>query len=136
MTTRKQSQKKRSKRKIHSPLCTIPIQVPVLNSSSSQKVGHNFYDWVNGDWLDTVKIPAEETDFGVSEELEVCIQQKTAEILIHLKHKPNPSPSEAMFQTLAHSCLDSASQHHNLDTLKDLLAEIDLLKLLKKLLGK
>lgn len=88
-------------------------------------IGNDFYTWVNQEWLNSVRIPSEETDFGVSEELETCIQEKVSEILMKLKHESNPSPAEAMIQTLTQSCLHSAAQPRNIETLHLLLSEID-----------
>ena len=71
-----------------SHFCQIPIPAPVLDYSSHEihRAGHDFYDWVNHDWLSKVHPPSFENDFGVSEEVERCVYDKSVEIISNLKH--------------------------------------------------
>lgn len=120
----KKKTRKRSRKIVQKPFCSIPIRVPVLSSSSSktstkahEKPGTNFYEWANESWLKEAKIPADEADYGVSEEVESCINTKSLEIL---KSLPETHP----LTPLVHSCLHSAVQQTNVDLLKNCLAQL------------
>jgi putative endopeptidase len=104
--------------------CRIPIHLPAFNSSSkNNKIGNNFYDWVNSEWEHKISVPAFENDFGISEEVERCIFQESKKILEKFKHSPR-SEEEKMYQTLAESCLHSASQHTSVEYLKSILQSL------------
>ena len=80
----KKQQTRRSRRlRHHRP--TIPIQVPVLNSSSndSSHQGNDFYTWVNGDWISSANIPESESDYGISEEVEDIIYTRMLDCIAH-----------------------------------------------------
>jgi hypothetical protein len=72
--------------------CYIPIQLPAKKFSSS-----DFYKYVNHNWISSVKMPAFENDFSVSEEVERCVYNKSVEILSEVEES---SP----FAALRESC--------------------------------
>lgn len=81
---------KSQKKKTH-PFCYIPIPAPVSNYSSpehaGQSPGNDFYDFINNEWISTVHVPAFENDFGISEEVERCIFDKSVQILESTKEE-------------------------------------------------
>ena len=78
---RKRRHTVRAKKNRPAQFCSIPIQAPVSNYSSKD----NFYEWVNEQWMENVKIPKFETDYGVSEEVERCIYRTSRDILLRVK---------------------------------------------------
>ena len=80
-----QSQKKKN----FQPFCHIPMPAAALNYSSHDRshASRDFYDWVNHEWISTVHVPPFENDFGVSEEVERCVFNKSVEILESTKEK-------------------------------------------------
>jgi putative endopeptidase len=112
--------KKSPKKRTHTSFCSIPIpQLPHLQKTSSYShspiVGNDFYTAVNSSWIESVKIPEHENDFGVSEEVEQCILEETKKIFDTLHN----SPEESQIATLVKSGLDSVSQHYNVEYLQD-----------------
>ena len=77
----------------------------------------DFYQSINNDWLSTTHIPAFETDFGVSEEVERCIYTKSVEIL---SNTDNP-----MLKELKASALNTRSQHVSVEYIKTILNSLD-----------
>jgi len=79
--TRKARGQKSQKKTPH--FCYIPIPAPVSNYSSVDPLGpaNDFYNWINHEWISTVHVPPFENDFGVSEEVERCIFDKSVKIL-------------------------------------------------------
>ena len=73
----------RSQKKTHHQFCYIPIPAPVSNYSLSdpQGPGNDFYNFINKEWISTVHVPAFENDFGISEEVERCVFDKSVHIL-------------------------------------------------------
>ena len=109
--------------------CTIPVQAPVLNysfkSHNKEDIKNDFYSYVNKNWIQEIKIPAHESDFGVSEEVEECIDKKSKQILHEIKHdKATKNPERIFLRTLAESCLHSASQQRSIEFLKDMIKKI------------
>ena len=110
----------------HKSFCNIPIKVPAFNSSSSKTIpnpGSNFYEWVNDSWLDKAKIPGNEGDWGVSEEVEVCVNTKCLSILKEIQAHPKGKNQEAL-AALADSCLHPAVQQNSVEFLKVCLAQL------------
>lgn len=105
----------RKKKKTPQSICATPIQVPVFNSSYNKH--KDFYTWVNEDWLRTTEIPSYENDFGVSEEVERCIAEKSKEIIL------SPQAPQHI-QDLANSCLHSKS-HEGINYLQSILDTIE-----------
>lgn len=116
-TRRKKTRGKAPAPKKTKSFCSIPILPPASTFSSADIVGKDFYGWVNNKWISTVSIPPFENDFGVSEEVERCIYNKSAEILLDIKHLNKSSP----LKTLAESCLHSRAQHTSVEYLKSVL---------------
>ena len=73
----------RSQKKTTHPFCYIPIPAPVSNYSSSKGIspGDDFYNFINHEWISKIHVPAFENDFGVSEEVERCVFNKSVQIL-------------------------------------------------------
>lgn len=73
----------RSQKKTTHPFCYIPIPAPVSNYSSSKGISpeDDFYNFINHEWISKIHVPAFENDFGVSEEVERCVFNKSVQIL-------------------------------------------------------
>ena len=71
------------------------------------------------------KIPKFENDFGVSEEVERCIFDKSLKILMDIKESKSQEPNDIFLRTLAESCLHSRSQQHSVDYLKRVLHTLE-----------
>jgi len=101
----------KKKRSSHQPphFCQIPIPAPVLNYSSREihQASHNFYDWVNHEWLSKVHPPSFENDFGISEEVERCIYDKSVDIISSLKRN---SKANIMLLNLKDSFLNHSNE--------------------------
>lgn len=95
-----QSQKKRN----FQPFCHIPMPATALNYSSHDKshASRDFYDWVNHKWISTVHVPPFENDFGVSEEVERCVFNKSVEILESTKEKMLIDLKDSFFNEYKH----------------------------------
>ena len=103
-TQKKERSLTRKKKKTKSQsICAIPIQVPVLSSSYDKRTGDDFYTWVNKSWLQNAKIPPFENDFGISEEAERCIFEKSKKII-------QSAAAPQILKDLSHSCY-----HKNMD---------------------
>jgi putative endopeptidase len=100
---------------------TTPTTTPTPTTTKSP--GTNFYEWVNHAWLDKAKIPAKEGDFGVSEEVESCVNSKALDILKEIQDNPQGKDEEAL-SNLTASCLHSAVQQNSVEFLKLCLAQI------------
>ena len=85
--------------------------------------GSDFYEWVNEPWLDKAKIPAKEGDFGISEEIEVCVNEKCLSILKGIQEKPTGNDEKAL-AALTDSCLHAAVQQNSVEFLKTCLAQL------------
>lgn len=92
----------RSQKKIHHPFCYIPIPAPVSNYSSSessvQSPGKDFYNFINHEWISTIHVPAFENDFGVSEEVERCVFDKSVKILESTKEESLIALKDSFFK--------------------------------------
>ncbi len=108
------------------PLCSIPVRVPALSSLSKQSIEsietieNDFYTAINDSWLKSASIPPFESDFGISEEVEACINKKSIGLLTKIwKDKETKDPKKVFLRTLAESCLHSASQHTSVEFLQN-----------------
>jgi putative endopeptidase len=115
--------------------CSIVAQAPVLNFSSKKSKTledetftqgkRDFYTYVNESWIKKATIPLHDSDFGVSEEVEECINKRSKELLTEIKNdKDSKDPVRIFLRTLAESCLHSASQPRSIDFLKDMIKKI------------
>jgi len=107
----------RKKKKNPQSICATPIQVPVLSSSSSKKTGDDFYTWVNESWLKDTKIPPFENDFGVSEEAERCIFEKSKKII------ESPDAPQIL-KDLSRSCFETNTEP-SMNFLKSILQTVN-----------
>ena len=89
----------RSQKKTH-PFCYIPIPAPVSNYSSREPLspGNDFYNFINSDWISKVHVPAFENDFGVSEEVERCVFDKSVQILESTKEESLIALKDSFFK--------------------------------------
>ena len=90
---------------------------------ASLKPGTDFYTYVNADWLHRTKIPPTQVSYGVSEEIEEEIRNKSLGLLHHC----TPSSKDPVERTLGvflHSIQDPKSPAQTLATLKAILASI------------
>jgi len=110
--TRKTQKKRQTKPTLS---CSIPIPPPVLTYSSVNK--DNFYESINSEWVSSVDVPAFENDFGVSEEVERCIYNKSMEILSNTNNR--------MLKELKASALNSRSQHVSVEYIKSILTSLN-----------
>ena len=62
------------------------VAVPPINKNIHP--GNDFYQYVNNKWLNSVKMPASESSFGVSEEIEEIIRRK----LLHYINQRSVNP--------------------------------------------
>ena len=97
--------------------CGIPIHLPVSSSSSykqNSQLGNDFYTWVNKEWMKKTEIPPFRPDFGVSEEVELCIFNASEKILADVEN----SSYRSFFKELRESCLTSSHQKESVQYLK------------------
>lgn len=87
----------RNQKKTTHPFCYIHIPAPVLNYSSPD-VGNDFYNFINHEWISTVHVPPFENDFGISEEVERCVFDKSVEILKATKEESLIALKDSFFK--------------------------------------
>ena len=83
--------------------CQI-VTYPAL-TFSSKWIGHDFYTWVNKEWISDTTIPPFEADFGASEEIEECIEDEITSIFNEILANPKPNKEEILVQNL-HASFD------------------------------
>ena len=91
---------RKSQKKTTHPFCYIPIPAPVSNYSSSDPhgPGDDFYNFINHEWISKVHVPAFENDFGISEEVERCIFNKSVKILESTKEESFIALKDSFFK--------------------------------------
>jgi putative endopeptidase len=112
--TSRKRQKRSPSPQIH---CAIPTQARALSYSSPLKA-QDFYKWVNQKWLRKTPMPTFENDYGISEEVERCIYEKSLHILMDIKNGTSKDPDHVFLRTLTESCLHSGSQHTSVEYLQ------------------
>ena len=82
-TTRKNFTKRRRARAqtIKKRQGALPATPQVPSPLTSKKPGFDFFEYVNGTWLQKTKIPENSSSFGVSEELDAAIEKQIEKIL-------------------------------------------------------
>ena len=82
-TTRKKFIKRRRARAqtIKKRQAALPATPQVPSPLTSKKPGFDFFEYVNGAWLQKTKIPENSSSFGVSEELDAAIEKQIEKIL-------------------------------------------------------
>ena len=103
--------------------CGIPIHLPASSSSSykqNNQLGNDFYTWVNKEWMKKTEIPPFRPDFGVSEEVELCIFNASEKILADVEN----SSYRSFFKELRESCLTSSHQKESVQYLKTILSSV------------
>ena len=101
--------------------CSIPIPATASSSSSKHdftKSREDFYEWVNGAWLEKTVIPPHFTEYSVSQELDDCITEKSLKII----------KGSEMLKPLVSSVMDPEVQMNSVEYLKEILAEITFIK--------
>ncbi len=110
---------------------------PKRTSSGSPRPGSDFYTYVNAAWLHKTTIPPTKSSYGVSEEIEDSIDNKTQTILHDCLKTAKKHPSsddsyetkaERMVGTLAESVLSLEQGQTNIRTLQSVLASIQSLQ--------
>ena len=99
------NQKRKTRRQKKNPTEGLTCQIvtyPAL-TYSSKWIGHDFYTWVNKEWISDTNIPAFENDFGASEEIEGCIEDEIWAIFREVSEKKNPSTEDLALRHLQES---------------------------------
>jgi putative endopeptidase len=108
----KQQNYRKTKRRRATSLCNIPTQAPALNYSSSLR-NSDFYTWVNEDWLQKAKIKPHESLTDAGEDTEVCLYEKTMNILEKIQKEKQSGKVEILLRDLAASALHSRAQQNS-----------------------
>jgi len=85
--------------------------------------GTDFYSYVNHDWLQKTKIPPTQVSYGVSEEIEGEIREKSLHLVERCKMS-SKDPVERAVGTFVHSILDPSAPSQTRVTLQAVLASI------------
>ena len=117
------------KKKREQPQEKVQGQIVIPPCNTSVKPGDDFFRYVNGKWLKHIPIPTFRSSFGVSEEIEVVIQQKLQKILdeanVFSEHGRKPKTKEEEMKDLLGrfglSALRIGKQKNNIITLKETL---------------
>lgn len=107
----KPKQNRKTRRQKKNPTEGLKCRVvtyPALQYSSKW-IGHDFYTWVNKEWISDTTIPAFENDFGASEEIEDCIGHEISKIFHEVATIKNPSLEDQVLLNL------QLSFHHRRD---------------------
>jgi putative endopeptidase len=117
-------------RRKHRGANQIPSQPHIPPVQESVKPGHNFYKYINGNWLRHVNMPPYMSSYGVSEEIEDQINRELSTLLEHSrtsikttadKHLPHTT---YLLGTLSESALNSHIQDLNIKFLKNLISTL------------
>lgn len=111
----------------------FPLVPPVQNS---RKPGHDFYMYVNGEWLRHAKPPSYRAAFGVSEELEEMIKENLSVLLdksidFAKKDRSVKSSLESSFKLLGQfglSALRPSVQKKSIHLLKRMINDINCIR--------
>ena len=97
----KPKQKRKTRRQKKNPtegLNCQSVTYPAL-TYSSKWLDHDFYTWVNQEWISDTSIPPFENNFGASEEIEECIEDEISAIFREL----STSKEDTMLKNLQDS---------------------------------
>ena len=89
--------------------------------------GKDFFQFVNGKWLHTVRVPPHISSFGVSEELEQSIEKtldKIVKVCIEKSKQPRKRSIEEAVGLVAQSALNRKVQKQSVQTLQSLLLDL------------
>lgn len=114
------------KQKREHPREKVQGQIVIPPFDNSVKPGDDFFRYINGKWLKHIPIPTFRTSYGVSEEIEVLIQQKLQTILDDaysfssqgLKPRSKEEEMKDLLGRLGLSTLRIGKQKNNIDILK------------------
>ena len=114
------------KQKREHPHEKAPGRITIPPFDTSVKPGDDFFRYVNGKWLKHMPIPTFRSSFGVSEEIELLIQQKLQKILkeayifSETGRKPRNKEEEMkdLLGRLGLSALRVGKQKFNIETIK------------------
>jgi putative endopeptidase len=98
-------------------------QVPPIQAL--KRPGYDFYEYVNGNWLRSVRTPPWRAAFGVSEELEEKIKK---ELSTFLEPKNKSTKLLQQVEQVAESALRPSLQKNNVTLLKNILKDVHCLR--------
>jgi len=107
--------------------------VDLSSMDKSVKPGDNFYDYVNGAWQKTAVIPADRSQTGSFEDLQILSEKRLRAIMDDLEKKPAAAlnPEEKKLRDLYDAFEDTAAIEKN--GLKPIQKDLDYLNGLKTL---
>jgi putative endopeptidase len=128
----------RKKTIIHLPKA-LPAFPPVPPNLISKMPGYDFYAFINGNWLSSVKVPPFRSAFGVSEELEEKIKKELSilvnkGIVLAKKGKKQKGSYNISLETVGRfglSALRPSVQPHSVKLLKKMVAGIQCMRDMK-----
>jgi len=106
--------------------------VPPLKESVHP--GTDFYNFVNGNWLQDVSIPSYMSSYGVSEEVEEIIHKECLEILSRAQTLVHNTPDKSipreiyLLGTLTESALNKKSQMLNVNYIRSMVSQFQCTK--------
>ena len=113
----------------------IPPVPPVPQVQERKRPGFDFYLYTNGNWLNTVNVPAFRSSFGVSEELEEKIKSEQITLLKNAmaivekdKLKSSKSKPIEILGRFALSALRPGVQKQSIRLLKKMISNIDCIR--------
>ncbi len=108
----------------------IRVGVPPINKNIHP--GNDFYQFVNSKWLDRTTMPASESSFGVSEEIEENIRRQLLAYVYNLISKPSISDIKSIHEKAVRLFFKSgfySNRHFDHDkTFRKMLANLGCLK--------
>lgn len=123
------SLKHTKKKKRSSPGSDIPLMLP--SDYENPLRGSDFFKFVNGKWIDSVRVPPYISSYGVSEELEQSIQKTVSSIVktcIEKSKQDSPKTYEQQIEVaigkVSYSALNPKVQSKSVTTLQTLLMDL------------
>jgi len=97
------------------------------NKQSNDKRENDFYLWVNENWVSDSKIPAYETDYGVSDQVEDCIMKTSLGIVKDCINGSIKGPGPESIEVL-HASFTAKEGSRNMDALLCAIKEVEGIK--------
>jgi putative endopeptidase len=113
---------------------TIPTQPYLPEPNSRIKPGHDFYEYVNANWLRHASIPPYLSSYGVSEEIEDIIKLELDSILTQTRHKVRTIPHKDiphttyLLGTLTESALNPHVQDNSVRLLQSMVTTLNCIR--------
>ena len=108
----------------------IPSKPDIPPTQEHVNPGHDFYKFINGNWLRHVNMPPYMSSYGVSEEIESIINEELMTILLESRHQVRTMADKKiphttyLIGTLAESALNTPSQDLNVKFIKNLVTSL------------